>query len=277
MNHSNFPWSPLGTLLVEKGLLSSAQLEWALAGQHRSGRLLGEILVQSGYVSALSLSFALAEQHGVELRPASNSAAATDPEPPPRTDARSTGSTEDPTWRPLGRLLVERGFASRTELDWALAEQERSGRRLGEILVAAGFLSGPSLALALAEQHGVEPETSPELLAGLQTVIKPLASGQPVYRVRAVVYEPRYEVQQALYESTNLLEAADFAFEFVEGHEPEGVEIQRAREGESETVWTYSKSRAAAAAASRDRLVDTFGFDPTRWGASTQPGPDKTP
>src|SRR6266545_4766286 len=129
MNHSNFPWSPLGTLLVEKGLLSSAQLEWALA-----------------------------EQHGVELRPASNSAAATDPEPPPRTDARSTGSTEDPTWRPLGRLLVERGFASRTELDWALAEQERSGRRLGEILVAAGFLSGPSLALALAEQHGVEPE-----------------------------------------------------------------------------------------------------------------------
>src|SRR6266508_2006636 len=117
MNHSNFPWSPLGTLLVEKRLRSSAQLEWALAGQHRSGRLLGEILVQSGYVSALSLSFALAEQHGVELRPASNSATETDPEPPPRTDARSTGSTEDPTWRPLGRLLVERGFASRTELD----------------------------------------------------------------------------------------------------------------------------------------------------------------
>jgi len=30
-------------------------------------------------------------------------------------------------------------------------------------------------------------------------------------------------------------------------------------------VWTYSETRAQAAELARRDLVDTFGFDPTRW------------
>jgi hypothetical protein len=71
-----------------------------------------------------------------------------------------------------------------------------------------------------------------------------------------------------LYKSVSFLEAADFAAEFVEDHEPEGVEIERTGGTLTETVWTYSKGRATANASSRRPLAETFGFDPTLWGAS---------
>jgi len=58
---------PLGELLVEKGLVTSAELELALTEQSESGRLLGAILVERGYVSGPALAVALAEQYGVEL------------------------------------------------------------------------------------------------------------------------------------------------------------------------------------------------------------------
>jgi hypothetical protein len=55
--------------------------------------------------------------------------------------------------------------------------------------------------------------------------------------------------------------------EFVQEHDPEGLEIDRTQGDEHETVWTYSETRAAAASAARSSLTDTFGFDPTKWGA----------
>jgi hypothetical protein len=60
-------WRPLGELLLEKGLVTSDELELALAEQSESGRLLGAILVERGYVSGPALAVALAEQYGVEL------------------------------------------------------------------------------------------------------------------------------------------------------------------------------------------------------------------
>ena len=44
------------------------------------------------------------------------------------------------------------------------------------------------------------------------------------------------------------MEATDFAFEYVEEHEPEALEIQRTGGAEPETVWTYSAARAAPCA-----------------------------
>jgi adenylate cyclase len=58
-------------------------------------------------------------------------------------------------WRPLGSLLVDKGFLTVSELDEALAEQRRTRRLLGQILVARSFLSSFSLSQTLAEQHGV--------------------------------------------------------------------------------------------------------------------------
>lgn len=253
MLHALYSWKPLGALLVEKGLLTDSELESALAEQRRTGRLMGEILVQSGNLSVFSLARALTEQHGVELQT------------PDGFGAGSAPGSSPSVWRPLGKVLVEKGYLTKAELREALATQHESGGRrlLGEILVAEGFLSGLSLARALAEQNGVELD--PDAGEIVQTVLKTSAAGQATYEVREVGYEPRYKPQQVLYESASFLEAVDFAAEFVEDHEPDGVEIQRVDGSTRETVWTYSESRADAAAASRKGLAETFGFDPTLW------------
>ena len=105
------------------------------------------------------------------------------------------------------------------------------------------------------------------------TVLNTSAPGQALYQVREVLYEPRYETQEVLYKSVSFLEAADFAAEFVEDLEPEGVEIERTDGTASETVWTYSKARADANASSREPLSKTFGFDPTLWDGANPRGP----
>lgn len=60
------PWRPLGSLLVERGALSEAQLSEALREQRTNGRRLGEILVERGYVTTLDLVAAVIDQHGLE-------------------------------------------------------------------------------------------------------------------------------------------------------------------------------------------------------------------
>jgi hypothetical protein len=94
-----------------------------------------------------------------------------------------------------------------------------------------------------------------------------VSSDEPTYKVFEVFFEPGFQRRTAVYESPNFLEAADYAFEFVEEHQPEALEIHRTHGAAQETVWNYSASRAAAANIARKDLVDTFGFDPIRWGS----------
>ena len=266
MLETSYTWRPLGELLLETGWLTPTELEGALAEQGRTGRLMGEILVASGYISTFTLGRALASQHGVELQTAGYV------ESDVATTTRSTAKTEPTAWRPLGKLLIEKEFLTRAQLEHALDEQRASdGRRLlGEILVGSGFLSGVSLARALAEQHGLELESGE---IDVTTVLNTSAPGQALYQVREVLYEPGYQTQEVLYKSVSFLEAADFAAEFVEDLEPAGVEIERTHGTATETVWTYSKARADANASSREPLAKTFGFDPTLWDGANPRGP----
>jgi len=241
-----FPWRQLGALLADEGLLTDTELELALDEQRRTGRLLGQIVVDRGYVSAFSLARVLSAQHGVELQ-------TPDPEPEPQLAA------VPPTWRPLGRLLVEKGLITQTQLAEALLAQEETNGRLGEILIERRVVTGAELARALGEQHGVE------LTGELEATLKPAPSAEPVYRVYSVTFRQGFQQRSCLWESANFLEAADFAMEFVQDHEPEALEIERIDGDQQETVWTYSETRAAAAELARKDLVDTFGFDPTRW------------
>jgi hypothetical protein len=258
MINPEFPWRPLGDLLVDQGLLTPTELEVALAEQAKTGRLLGQIVVDHGYLTPFSLARVLSEQHGVELRP---TAVEDEPPAPLATDE----SSETPAWRPLGRVLVDSGYLTQGELDKALEIQRERGGRLGEILIARGSMTGQSLARALAEQHGVELEQTDA--DSMQTVVKPAAPWEPVYQVCEIVFRPGYQSRTVLFENTNFLESADYAYEFVQEHEPAAVEILR-REGETnEVVWTYSASRAAAIEAARTNLADTFGFDPVKWGS----------
>jgi len=58
----------LGTIMLEEGFLTQAQLDEALVEQHRSSRPLGQVLVELGLVSAGDVANALAEQHGGLLK-----------------------------------------------------------------------------------------------------------------------------------------------------------------------------------------------------------------
>jgi hypothetical protein len=256
MPQARSSWRPLGALLVDKGLLTESQLDAALAEQRRSGRLVGQILVESGVLSALSLGRALSEQHGVELQTA------------PGDEPEATTAQAPAVWRPLGKLLVEEGYLTKDKLRQALAKQlESRGRRLlGEILVAEGFLSGIELARALTKQSGVllDPSADPPL----ETVLRTAASEQFVYQVYEVSYEPHHRAHDVLYESASFLEGVDFAAEYLEDADPDGLEIGRIGGAARETVWTYSASRAAATTASKRDLAETFGFDPTLWGSA---------
>ena len=68
---------PIGQILVEKGEISEADLQAALAEQERSGRRLGEILIEQGRTSWLALARAIAEQ----VLDIQNSQAVLEPEP----------------------------------------------------------------------------------------------------------------------------------------------------------------------------------------------------
>ena len=253
MLRARYSWRPLGALLVEKGLLTEQELDAALAEQRRTGRLVGQILVERGSLSAFALARALSEQHGVMLQ--------TEAE----LDAKAS---RNPGWRPLGRLLVDDGYLTRAELRKALRTQRESGGRrlLGEILVAEGFLSGIALARALAEQNGFE--LGPDGAEPVQAVLSSAPPSHMTYQVCVIAYDPRHRAQDVIYESASFLEAVDFAAEYVEEVDPDGIEIHRVDRNARETVWTYSASRAAATAASKKGLAETFGFDPTLWGSA---------
>ena len=242
-----FPWRQLGELLADEQLLTPVELELALEEQQRTGRLLGQIVVDRGFVSAFSLARVLSAQHGVELREQEEQ------------DETPHLAAVPSTWRPLGRLLVENGLLTQTQLAEALLAQT-GNQRLGEILVQRGLISGADLARALSEQHGLE------LTGELETELKPVPAAEPVYRVFTVTFRHGFQERGQLWEHASFLEAADYAMEYVQENEPEALEIERINGAERETVWTYSVGRAAAASLARQGLVETFGFDPTRWG-----------
>jgi len=73
---------PIGQILVEKGEISEADLEAALAEQERSGRRLGEILIEQGRTSWLALARAIAEQV-LDIQSSTAAPAVPEPEPQP--------------------------------------------------------------------------------------------------------------------------------------------------------------------------------------------------
>jgi hypothetical protein len=75
-----------------------------------------------------------------------------------------------------------------------------------------------------------------------------------------------------MHETPNFLDAADFVGDVVSRRKVDALVIERTQGEVCETVWTYSEGRAAAQASSRAALVDTFGFDPTSWGAGAASG-----
>jgi len=206
-------WRPLGEILVERGLISELELHDALREQQHQGGRLGEILFARGLVSAIDLRDALADQHGLDLRVESRTA------PGPPNDHRNSF--------PLGRILLQRGQITETQLDSALAEQARTGQRLGHILIASGAVSTFQLAAALAEQQG--------LLAAGHDAVQSLPPRPRLYEVREVVGGDCY----SLYSSRNFLDATDLAFAVLHEWEPTEIHVVCIAQDDEELCWKY--------------------------------------
>jgi hypothetical protein len=181
----------LGALLVERGLLTEAQLEHALAEQGTSGRQLGEILIALGFVSAATVAQALATQHGGMLKTEYGFATGFDPaapsgSPTPSVPDRPTPIVPAPpplptpappelppaAAAPAAAGPEESAAASAiAELERRLAELEAAGqaqvaalqRRLEEAVAEAGTLTHErdELTVALAELAAA-PAEQPE-------------------------------------------------------------------------------------------------------------------
>src|SRR5947209_10656002 len=132
----------LGRLLVERGVITQEQLDTALAVQRADGGLLGEILTSRGWVTPLSIAAAVAKQR------------AEDPDGAGEAPGSRPGRSS--SWKPLGTLLVEKGFIGDVQLKQALAVQRDEGGFLGEILVNRGWLAAADLVLGLAAQLGLD-------------------------------------------------------------------------------------------------------------------------
>jgi hypothetical protein len=236
----DFPWRPLGEHLVERGFIVAGELEAALADQQRTGRKLGEILVAHGALTASQLTRVLLEQAGLRLEEPAPEAAALD------------APVEGEPWRPLGRVLVDRGVIAEAELEEALNVQRESGRRLGEILVERGYVTAQALVSAVIAQHGLEEETPAAV------VVAAASSGQ----------EETYQVEdhgsdeaRVVFRSEAFLDAVDFAFEYLEAESPERLRIFRILGRKREEVWSYGPE---AEEEPRD-LLEVYGYDVMNW------------
>jgi len=63
---AHLPWQHLGSLLINRGLLTVDQVKQAFEEQTLTGKRLGEIVVGHGWVTPQELAQALAEQNGLE-------------------------------------------------------------------------------------------------------------------------------------------------------------------------------------------------------------------
>ena len=153
----------IGTVFVERGLLSESQIRVALEIQRETGQQLGQILVERFGVSRHELASVVAEQWAEFGR----SGADNDP-------------SSNESWRRLGDIFVERGFVTPEQLEHALARQRETGERVGEALVAQGSISKFELAGALAEQAAALDQAAleaatPQGAAAPEATVVPIA------------------------------------------------------------------------------------------------------
>jgi hypothetical protein len=224
----------IGTLFVERGLLSESQIRVALEIQRETGQQLGQILVERFGVSRQELAAVVAEQWA-DMGRSMQSA----------TDAASNES-----WRRLGDIFVERGFVTPEQLEQALERQRETGERVGEALVAQGSISKFELAGALAEQMSVlgEPATS-AAEASEATVVElaprleePVAGTEPITGdgedpLPVAVPEPVASVEPELLPSAEPEPVASSGLDSMASVEPEPVaSLEAAPSAQSEPM-----------------------------------------
>lgn len=188
---------PIGEILVMLGYIDEVQLKEVLAAQPPQGRSrIGEILIQEGLIEDWQLAHALSQQFSpqhahkklglllVELGYASRDEiegvlsryyrdqAQTQPQYEEPTQLQAYVPISPPTppqaaHKPLGQVLVEKGYILQVQLTEALeyqASHPQEYRPIGDILVLLGHLSEADLQDSLAEQPGFVREPIGQIL-----------------------------------------------------------------------------------------------------------------
>jgi hypothetical protein len=235
----------LGRLLVERGVITQEQLGTALQVQRAQGGMLGEILTSRGWVTPLSIAAAVAKQKADQ---------------PGAEDRQGSRPGRGSNWKPLGTLLVERGFISDVELKQALTIQSEGGGFLGEILVDHGWLTAPDLVFALAAQLGLDFDVKRAASTNNEASILPSERPDAHFEVLESVGG---EIQ-VLKKSETFMEATDFVFdEVLWQREPGDLQIVRVDSGRREVVWSFRPGEASAHA--REDMMSVFGYAVGRW------------
>src|SRR3989440_3832136 len=246
----------LGRLLVERGVITQEQLDTALAVQRADGGMLGEILTSRGWVTPLSIAAAVEKQRAED--------------PDGAGEALRSRPGRSSSWKPLGTLLVEKGFISDVQLKQALAIQRDGGGFLGEILVERGWLAAADLVLALAAQLGLDFDVKRAIenrdeAAVILPTDRPAAHFEVLESVAGEV--------QLLKTTGTFMEATDFVFdEVLWQREPGDLQIVRVDGGRREVVWSFRPGEAASH--SREDMLSVFGYAVGHWEDKHQPGPD---
>jgi hypothetical protein len=251
------PWRPLGALLVDRGLIVADELQAALAEQQRSGRKLGEILVAQSAITGSQLARILAEQVGLSLEPADAPASSLESAALEEAEERETAVEPlAPAWRPLGQVLLARSALSEAELEEALQVQRATGRRLGEIVVQRGYVTTQELVAAVIDQHGLEGEAATNLNAATPNS----TFSDELYQVE----DHGPAKPRLVFRSEGMLDAIDFAFEYLEAERPTRLRVFRVCGKKREEVWAYDEEAAEEVAEPRD-LISVYGFDVVHW------------
>ena len=137
----NVPYRRMGTILVDRHLITDDELAFALVGQENTGRRLGEICVEQYGLDRLALADAIGEQWEEMQRALSASArrgAVDETEAPGDSEVSSAAQSEEDELR----VLLDEAEAARADL---ASKTDELGRRLA---VLETLVIGVSDALA---------------------------------------------------------------------------------------------------------------------------------
>lgn len=131
----------IGAHLLEAGLLTSEQLEVALADQElQATARLGEVIQKRGWVKERTIQFLLNQVNNTLVDH-------------PELSACSQ----------LGNNLVEAGLLTSAQVDEALQEQKISNKRLGEILVNHGWVTSQTIEYMMKHLSKANATAQPEV------------------------------------------------------------------------------------------------------------------
>jgi hypothetical protein len=152
-----------GQYLVEKGIVSSVQLDEAINLQQDNNSLLGTMALNKGYLSKESMEIILAEQKKIN--------------------------------RKFGDLAYERGLLTREQVEELIEEQSKNHCFIGEALLRLGYMQAAPLHEHLENFRKLEKSRENELLSSIDAISKSTQVHTAVDLTRDLFYRLGYMIK----------------------------------------------------------------------------------